>query len=70
MYIDTFDGSWLPQLVASTLDLGDLVPQSHKSPRLASGITIIGGLGDLIFDQFNQFNISIDSVSFDRFNNN
>ena len=67
-----FDGSWLPQYVASTLNLGDQLPapEFHKSPRLASGITIIGGLGDLIFDQFNQFNISIDSVSFDRFNNN
>ena len=55
-----FNGAWLPLTVVSTIDLENLSPP-EKNTRIASGISIIGGIGGGIFDQFNL--TDIDSVS-------
>ena len=50
-----FNGSWLPMSVVSTVSIAP--PQ--KTSRIASGISIIGGLGDLILANITE----IESVS-------
>ena len=53
--VEEFNGSWMPMSVKSTISLD--APQ--KTSRMASGISIIGGLGDLILANITQ----IESVS-------
>ena len=50
-----YNGSWMPMSVVSTVSIAP--PQ--KTSRMASGISIIGGLGDLILANITQ----IESVS-------
>ena len=59
--IEEFNGSWMPMSVKSTITLD----APKKTSRMASGITIIGGLGDLILANITQFESVSRYSSFD-----